>query len=77
VECGKYSLNLSKASITIYYSLPWGLNTFDQSQARILLPGKMHAKFYYLITKEINEIRILKALKEKRQGSKALLEEVL
>lgn len=66
-QAGATGLNLQKANKIIYYSLPLSSELFEQSKARIRRIGQERTCFYYyLITENSIEEKILETLKQRK-----------
>ena len=74
VKCAKYGQNLSRSSTAIRFSRPLSLETFAQSEDRIVHPAKEEPLLYVdLITKGSFDEEVYNLLREKAISSKALL----
>ena len=70
-------LNLQKANKIVYFSLPLQSELFEQSKKRIHRIGQEKTCFYwYLITKNSVEEQIYQTLKERRDYTNKLFEEM-
>ena len=66
-QAGSTGVNLQKANKIIYYSLPLSSELFEQSKKRIHRIGQKNTCFYYyLITKDSIEEKILETLKQRK-----------
>lgn len=66
-QAGATGLNLQKANKIIYYGLPLSSDLFEQSKARIRRIGQARTCFYYyLITENSIEEKILETLKQRK-----------
>ncbi|MEY8001182.1 SNF2-related protein [Clostridium sp. Mt-5] len=76
-QAGAMGLNLQKANKIIYFSLPLQSELFEQSKKRIHRIGQERSCFYwYLITKNSIEEQIYQTLKERRDYTNKLFEEM-
>ena len=76
-QAGAMGLNLQKANKIIYFSLPLSSELFEQSKKRIHRIGqKKTCLYYYLITENTIEEDIFKTLKERRDFTNKLFEEI-
>ena len=72
-QAGAMGHNLELANIAVYFTLPLSSELFEQSQKRIHRIGQTKACFYYyLITQNSVEGKILTVLKERRDYTEAL-----
>lgn len=68
--------DMVKAHYGIFYSLPYGLTTFDQACGRLHRPGQTAPVTYlHLVMQETIDQRVYRALQERRDVLLALLEE--
>lgn len=75
-QAGAMGLNLQKANIVIYYSLPERSELFEQSKKRIHRIGQDRPCFYYLmICKNTVEENIYEALKQRKDFTDELFRE--
>ena len=76
-QAGAMGLNLQKANKIVYFSLPLQSELFEQSKKRIHRIGQEKTCFYwYLITKNSVEEQIYQTLKERRDYTNKLFEEM-
>jgi SNF2 family DNA or RNA helicase len=76
-QAGAMGLNLQKANKIIYFSLPLQSELFEQSKKRIHRIGQKKTCFYwYLITENSIEEQIYQTLKERRDYTNKLFEEM-
>lgn len=76
-QAGAMGLNLQKANKIIYYSLPLSSELFEQSKKRIHRIGqKNNCFYYYLITEKSIEEKIYEVLKQRRDFTNKLFEEL-
>ena len=76
-DCGRYALDLSCASVGIFYSLGHSFETFVQARQRLKHPKKKVSNLLlYLIAKGTVEERILPALGRKGQTGRYFMQEV-
>lgn len=76
-QAGALGINLQKANKTIYYSLPLSAELWMQSKKRVHRIGQQRACFYwYLIAKNTIEEDILNTLKERKDYTLKLFEEL-
>lgn len=69
----KFGSDYSAASTMIYYSLPPGLETFQQSRSRFIKVGKKGSLLViYLTTTKSVDVGLLKGLREKRQRNERM-----
>lgn len=74
-QAGAMGLNLQKSNKIIYYSLPLASELFEQSKKRTHRIGQTRACMYwYLITKNSIEEKILEVLKERKDYTEKLFE---
>ena len=77
-QAGASGVNLQKSNIVIYYSLPLSSELWMQSKKRIHRIGQSRCCFYYyLITSNSVEEKILEVLKERRDFTVELFEKVM
>lgn len=74
---GKTGMNLSAADTAIYFSLPPGLEAYQQTQDRIVLPGKNGVLLVFLLTKGTVDKDLYHALTGKRLRAGASFSEIL
>jgi len=76
-QAGAMGLNLQKSNKIIYYSLPLASELFEQSKKRTHRIGQTRTCIYwYLLTKGSIEEEIFKTLKERRDYTNKLFEEL-
>ncbi|OSA84211.1 helicase SNF2 [Clostridium botulinum] len=76
-QAGAMGLNLQKSNKIIYYSLPLASELFEQSKKRTHRIGQTRTCMYwYLITKNSIEEQIFETLKERRDYTNKLFEEL-
>ena len=76
-QAGSMGLNLQKANKMIYFSLPLQSDLFEQSKKRIHRIGQKNTcLYYYLITKNSVEEKILKVLKERKDFTDKLFNDM-
>ena len=76
-QAGAMGLNLQKSNKIIYFSLPLSSELFEQSKKRIHRIGQKKSCFYYyLISDSTVDEDILKTLKERRDFTNKLFEEI-
>ncbi|NEZ96971.1 DEAD/DEAH box helicase [Clostridium botulinum] len=76
-QAGAMGLNLQKSNKIIYYSLPLASELFEQSKKRTHRIGQTRTCMYwYLITKNSIEGQIFETLKERRDYTNKLFEEL-
>ena len=74
MQSGSVGIDLTRASIAIYYSLSTSLSQWDQSRARIHRPGQKNScTFYYLIVKGSIDVKILAALRARQEVVKTIM----
>ena len=77
-QAGATGVNLQKANIVIYHSLPLSSELWMQSKKRIHRIGQSRTCFYYyLIAEKTVEEKILEVLKERRDFTLDLFEKVM
>lgn len=75
-QAGAMGLNLQKAHIMIYFSLPLSSDLFEQSKKRIHRIGqKNNCIYYYLLTAASIDEKILMTLKERKDFTDRLFKE--
>jgi len=68
IQAGGIGIDLTRASIAIYYSLGFSLGDYLQSLARLHRPGQRHpVTFYHLIATGTVDAKVFKALQERRE----------
>ena len=76
-QAGSMGLNLQKANKIIYFSLPLQSDLFEQSKKRIHRIGQQNiCLYYYLITQNSVEEKILKVLKERKDFTDELFNDM-
>lgn len=76
-QAGAMGLNLQKANKIVYFSLPLSSELFEQSKKRIHRIGQKKSCFYYyLITEKSIEEKIHEVLKQRRDFTNKLFEEM-
>lgn len=76
-QAGAMGLNLQKSNKIIYYSLPLASELFEQSKKRTHRIGQDKTCFYYyLITKDSLEEQIFETLKQRKDYTDKLFEEM-
>ncbi|KHO39109.1 helicase SNF2 [Clostridium tetani] len=76
-QAGAMGLNLQKSNKIIYYSLPLASELFEQSKKRTHRIGQTRTCMYwYLITKDSLEEQIFEILKERRDYTNKLFEDL-
>ncbi|WP_407312107.1 SNF2-related protein [Desulfosporosinus sp. SB140] len=76
-QAGAMGLNLQLANKVIYFSLPLSSELFEQSKKRIHRIGQTKTCFnYYLLTNGSIEYKILEALKQRKDFTDRLFEEI-
>lgn len=74
IDSGSESIDLTRASYAIYYSLTWSNGIFEQSQARIHRPGQTKpTRFIYLLAANTIDQHIYRALQSKQQVNEYLM----
>jgi len=78
VKCGKFGLNLSRASTAIYYSNDYDLESRAQSEARIVHPMKHEPLLYIdLITRNTVDLSVIDTLKQKGVSARTFMSRLL
>lgn len=79
VQCGKYGLNLSRASTAIYFSNTYNLDDRVQSEERILHTSKQDTPLLYIDLISANTIQadILKVLRKKHAKTQYFMGDIL
>jgi SNF2 family DNA or RNA helicase len=76
IQSGAEGIDLTRAHYAIYYSLGFSLGGYEQSLARIHRPGqKSKVTYYHLIVDKSVDVKVYKALKNKKKVIDAMLEE--
>lgn len=76
-QAGAMGLNLQKSNVIIYFSLPLQSDLFEQSKKRIHRIGQEKKCFYYyLITSNTIDEKILKVLKQRKDFTSKLFNEM-
>ena len=74
LQSGGVGIDLTGASVGIYYSLNYSLGDFDQSQARLVRPGQSeHVRFFHLVGNKTIDQKVYRALKARRNVVDAVL----
>ncbi|MEQ8156892.1 MAG: C-terminal helicase domain-containing protein, partial [Clostridiaceae bacterium] len=69
-------ITLTAASTMVFYSLDYSMSNFEQTKARIHRAGqKANCTYLYLVAKDTVDIKILKALRNKANIAKALVDD--
>jgi SNF2 family DNA or RNA helicase len=69
-------ITLTAASTMVFYSLDYSMSNFEQTKARIHRVGQKNACTYiYLTAKGTVDEKVLKALKDKADLAKALVDD--
>lgn len=73
-----FGLNFQEGGATlIWYTMPWSLEQYEQTNARIYRQGQtQHTRIYHIIMKHTIDSKILSALKKKNINQQALLSAV-
>ena len=67
IQSGGVGIDLTRASIGIYFSLGFSLGDYLQSVSRLHRPGQnQHVTFYHLIAEKTIDERVYRALKERK-----------
>jgi SNF2 family DNA or RNA helicase len=67
IQSGSMGIDLTKSAYAIYYSVGFSLGDFDQSVARLDRPGQTRSvTMYHLIAQETVDVKVYRALREKR-----------
>lgn len=75
LQAGSLGIDLTRARVTIFWSLSFNLAEYDQALARTNRPGQTKAVTYvHLIAERTVDRTVLSALKEKRNVIKTILE---
>jgi SNF2 family DNA or RNA helicase len=78
VKCGKFGLNLSRASTAIYYSNDYDLESRAQSEDRIVHPTKHEPLLYIdLITRNTVDTAVIETLKQKGISSRTFMSHLI
>lgn len=78
VKCGKFGLNVSRASTAIYYSNSYDMEDRAQSEDRIVHPSKNEPLLYIdLVTQHTVDEAVALALKEKHLTSRQFMTRIL
>lgn len=76
IKKGGTGLNLQNASVVIFYSLSYSYIDLSQAKDRVYRSGqKNKVTIYYLVVKNSIERAIYRAIKYKREGAKAILDD--
>lgn len=76
-KCAKYAIPLWMASAAIFYSNYWDCGTRNQLEARLHGPKRTSQPLYVdLVTKGTVDEQVVKALREKKWGSREFLERI-
>ena len=74
LQAGGVGIDLTRASIGVYYSMGFSLGDYQQSLARLHRPGqKYNVTFYHLVATSTVDQQVYKALQNRR----AVVEEIL
>lgn len=66
-RAGGEGIDLSRASLGFYYSLPWSLGLYEQTLKRLHRPGqKNNCRFYHLVCKGTVDQKVTRALREQK-----------
>jgi len=68
IQAGGVGIDLTRASIAVYYSMGFSLGDYLQSLARLHRPGQRHpVTFYHLIAQGTVDEKVFKALQERQE----------
>ena len=68
IQAGGVGIDLTRASIAVYYSFGFSLGDHLQSLARLHRPGQRHpVTFYHLIAQGTVDEKVFRALQERRE----------
>jgi SNF2 family DNA or RNA helicase len=74
IQAGGVGIDLSRASIGIYYSMGFNLGDYLQSQARLHRPGQRHnVTFYHLVATKTVDEKVYKALQARADVIESIL----
>lgn len=74
IQAGGVGIDLSRASIGIYYSMGFSLGDYLQSLARLHRPGQRHkVTFYHLVATKTVDEKVYKALQQRAHVIEAIL----
>lgn len=77
IQAGKEGIDLSRASVAIYYSLGFSLGDYKQSRARLVRPGQTESvKFIHLMAKGTIDERVMKAMERKQDVIDYILDDI-
>jgi hypothetical protein len=77
MACGKFGSNLSIADTAIYFSGTYSIETREQTEDRIVMPGKTGIQLYIdMLSRDSIDETILEGCKEKRASAKWLLDRI-
>ena len=75
MQAGSEGIDLSNAAYCIYYSHGFSLAEYLQSEARVMGPDqKRHVVYDHLIVKDSVDVKVRKALRERRDVVEAIME---
>ncbi len=74
IQAGGVGIDLTAASIGIYYSLGFSLGDYEQSRRRLHRPGQgRHVRFYHLIALDTIDAKVMRALEKRQQVIEAVM----
>ena len=74
IQSGGVGIDLTAASIAVYYSIGFSLGDFDQSLSRLHRPGQRHpVTFYHLVATDTVDVKVYKALEQRKNVVDAIL----
>src|SRR5690606_8744326 len=77
IQTGGLGITLHRADTAVFYSTGWSLADYEQAKARIQRAGQTAEKvqYFHLIAKDTVDERIMKALDQKRDLSRMVVDE--
>jgi SNF2 family DNA or RNA helicase len=77
IQSGGLGLDMTLARYGIFYSVGFSNGDYEQARARIHRPGQRgRATYYHLLTENTVDGKVYKALAEKRDAARAILEDL-
>lgn len=73
LKCCRYGLTLSAADFSVYFSLPWSLNEWEQSNYRAIGFDKKSTLIHVLLSGRMDR-KVFRALRRKRFNAMSLLD---